>query len=136
MLEIITSVNSAVNSFVWGPVMLALLVGTGIFLTFRTGWIQVRRFGYIMKNTVGSLFRKSDKDHGNNLSPFQAVTTALAGTVGTGNIAGVTGAIFTGEMCIRDRYITIVFSGCQVFFLDTSFFFFSCSSAAWISLYP
>ena len=51
MLEIITSVNSAVNSFVWGPVMLALLVGTGIFLTFRTGWIQVRRFGYIMKNT-------------------------------------------------------------------------------------
>ena len=96
MLEIITSVNSAVNSFVWGPVMLALLVGTGIFLTFRTGWIQVRRFGYIMKNTVGSLFRKSDKDHGNNLSPFQAVTTALAGTVGTGNIAGVTGAIFAG----------------------------------------
>ena len=47
MLEIITSVNSAVNSFVWGPVMLALLVGTGIFLTFRTGWIQVRRFGYL-----------------------------------------------------------------------------------------
>jgi AGCS family alanine or glycine:cation symporter len=56
----------------------------------------VRWFGYIMKNTVGSLFRKSDKDHGNNLSPFQAVTTALAGTVGTGNIAGVTGAIFVG----------------------------------------
>ena len=56
----------------------------------------IRDSGYIMKNTVGSLFRKSDKDHGNNLSPFQAVTTALAGTVGTGNIAGVTGAIFTG----------------------------------------
>ena len=74
--------------------MLALLVGTGIFLTFRTGWVQVRRFGYIMKNTVGSLFRKSEADHGSNLSPFQAVTTALAGTVGTGNIAGVTGAIF------------------------------------------
>ncbi len=96
MLEIITSVNSAVNSFVWGPVMLALLDGTGIFLTIRTGWLQVRRFGYSMTTTVGSLFRKSDKDHGNNLSPFQAVTTALAGTVGTGNIAGVTGAIFTG----------------------------------------
>ena len=96
MMEIITTVNSAINGFVWGPIMLALLVGTGIFLTCRTGWVQVRKFGYIMKNTVGSLFRKSDKDHGSNLSPFQAVTTALAGTVGTGNIAGVTGAIFVG----------------------------------------
>ena len=96
MLETITNVNKLVNGFVWGPVMLALLVGTGIFLTCRTGWVQVRWFGYIMKNTVGSLFRKQEKDHGNNLSPFQAVTTALAGTVGTGNIAGVTGAIFAG----------------------------------------
>ena len=98
MIETITSINSTINGFVWGPIMLALLVGTGVFLTFRTGWIQVRWFGYIMKNTVDSLFRKSDKaeDKGNNLTPFQAVTTALAGTVGTGNIAGVTGAIFVG----------------------------------------
>lgn len=96
MLETITAINSALNGFVWGPIMLALLVGTGIYLTFRTGWIQVKHFGFIMKNTVGSLFRKTEKDHGNNLSPFQAVTTALAGTVGTGNIAGVTGAIFVG----------------------------------------
>ena len=96
MLEMITAVNSAVNGFVWGPVMLSLLVGTGVFLTFRTGWVQVRRFGYIMRNTIGTLFRRSDSDHGSNLSPFQAVSTALAGTVGTGNIAGVTGAIFVG----------------------------------------
>ncbi len=98
MLETITNINSAINGFVWGPIMLALLVGTGVYLTFRTGFIQVRRFGYIMKNTVGSLFTKKDgdKDHGSNLSPFQAVTTALAGTVGTGNVAGVTGAIFVG----------------------------------------
>jgi len=96
MLEMITTVNSAINNFVWGPIMLALLVGTGVFLTFRTGWIQVRWFGYIMKNTVGSLFTKKDKDSGENLTAFQAVTTALAGTVGTGNIAGVTGAIFVG----------------------------------------
>ena len=96
-LEMVELVNGKLNSFVWGPIMLVLLVGTGIFLTFRTGWIQVRWFGYIMKNTVGSLFSKSGKkDHGSNLSPFQAVTTALAGTVGTGNIAGVTGAIFAG----------------------------------------
>lgn len=96
MLDIVTSVNNTINGFVWGPIMLALLVGTGVFLTVRTGWVQVRWFGYIMKNTIGTLLRKSDKDHGANLSPFQAVTTALAGTVGTGNIAGVTGAIFVG----------------------------------------
>ena len=96
-LEMVTLVNGKINDFVWGPIMLALLVGTGVFLTCRTGWVQVRRFGYIMKNTVGSLFsKKNDRDHGSNLSPFQAVTTALAGTVGTGNIAGVTGAIFIG----------------------------------------
>lgn len=96
-LEIVTLVNGKINDFVWGPIMLVLLVGTGIFLTCRTGWMQVRWFGYIMRNTVGSLFsKKGRKDHGSNLSPFQAVTTALAGTVGTGNIAGVTGAIFAG----------------------------------------
>ncbi|MBQ8585238.1 MAG: sodium:alanine symporter family protein [Butyricicoccus sp.] len=97
MLETITSINSALNSFAWGPIMLALLVGTGVYLTARTGWIQVRWFGYIMKNTVGSLFsKKKSYADGSNLTPFQAVTTALAGTVGTGNIAGVTGAIFVG----------------------------------------
>ena len=96
-LEIFTKVERSINDFVWGPIMLALLVGTGVFLTFRTGWVQVRWFGYIMRNTVGSLFsKKNQRDHGSNLSPFQAVTTALAGTVGTGNIAGVTGAIFIG----------------------------------------
>ncbi len=95
-MELVMKINSAVNSFVWGPIMLALLVGTGIYITVRTNFMQVRRFGYILKHTVGSLFQKSDKNHGNNLSPFQAVSTALAGTVGTGNIAGVTGAIFAG----------------------------------------
>ena len=93
----IESVNGALNSFAWGPLMLLLLVGTGIYLTVRVNWLQVTHFGRILKNTVGTLFKKQDsKDHGANISPFQAVTTALAGTVGTGNIAGVTGAIFTG----------------------------------------
>lgn len=98
MLETITNINGVLNSFAWGPIMLALLVGTGIYLTIRTGFIQVRWFGYIMKHTVGSLFAKDKKkeDTGENLTAFQAVTTALAGTVGTGNIAGVTGAIFVG----------------------------------------
>ena len=93
----VEAVNGAVNSFAWGPLMLLLLVGTGVFLTVRVHWLQVTHFGRILKNTVGSLFQKKEsKDHGANISPFEAVTTALAGTVGTGNIAGVTGAIFTG----------------------------------------
>ena len=96
VIKIIEDVNNVLNSFAWGPIMLILLVGSGIFLTVRTRCIQVTRFGWIMKNTVGKLFRKNSKDHGANLSPFQAVTTALAGTVGPGNIAGVTGAIFIG----------------------------------------
>ena len=95
-LEIVELVNGKINDFVWGPIMLVLLVGTGVYLTCRTGWVQVRWFGYIMKNTVGSLFTSRQKKDGSNLTPFQAVTTALAGTVGTGNIAGVTGAIFAG----------------------------------------
>ena len=70
MLQTITSVNSAINSFVWGPVMLALLVGTGVFLSFKTGFIQVKWFGYILKNTVGGLFRKdANNSDGNNLTP-------------------------------------------------------------------
>lgn len=96
MLEMVTKVNSVLNSFAWGPIMLALLVGTGVYLSARTGFIQVRWFSYIMKNTVGSLFSKKEKDSGVNLTAFEAVTTALAGTVGTGNIAGVTGAVFVG----------------------------------------
>ena len=96
MLETITKINGVLNNFAWGPVMLALLIGTGVFLTFRTGWVQVRWFGYAMKNTVGSLFKKKSEETGENLSAFQAVCTAMAGTVGTGNIAGVTGAIFVG----------------------------------------
>ena len=94
----VESVNNAVNSFAWGPLMLLLLVGTGVYLTVRVHWLQVTHFGRILKNTVGTLFRKDKKakDNGANISAFEAVTTALAGTVGTGNIAGVTGAIFTG----------------------------------------
>lgn len=98
MLAQIEAINSAVNSVVWGPIMLILLVGTGIYLTIRTRGLQARRFGFILRSTIGSLFAKDKKKSGSehNLTPFQAVSTALAGTVGTGNIAGVTGAIFVG----------------------------------------
>jgi len=97
MTATIKQINTVLNDFIWGPVMLALLVGTGIYLTVRTGWIQIRFFRYIMNNTVGKVFKRTgEKSDSTNLSAFQAVTTALAGTVGTGNIAGITGAIFAG----------------------------------------
>ena len=95
-LEIVELVNGKLNDFAWGPIMLALLIGTGVYLTIRTRCLQVTKFGYIMKNTIGSLFSKKNKGDGKNLTAFQAVSTAMAGTVGTGNIAGVTGALFVG----------------------------------------
>ena len=94
-MELITKINDAVNGFVWGPVMLVLLVGTGIFLSVGTGFVQFRRFGYAMKNTLGRIFEKTKAGDG-EITPFQAVSTALAATVGTGNIVGVTTAIIMG----------------------------------------
>jgi len=79
----------------WGPWMVVLLVGTGIYLSARVGFIQFSKFGYAMKNTVGKLLKKQTAGEG-EVTPFQALTTALAATVGTGNIAGVTGAIAVG----------------------------------------
>ena len=86
---------TAVDDFAWGPWMLVLLIGTGIFITARSGFVQFRKFGYAMKNTLGKVFSKKKAGKG-EVTPFQAMTTALAGTVGTGNIVGVTGAIFIG----------------------------------------
>ena len=83
------------NGIAWGPWMLVLLVGTGIYLSVRVGFIQFGKFGYVMKNTIGKVFNKQTAGEG-EVTPFQAVTTALAATVGTGNIAGVTGAIAVG----------------------------------------
>lgn len=94
-MDAIIQINSAINGFVWGPVMLVLLVGTGLYLSIATGFVQFRKFGYAMKNTIGKVFHKAEAGHG-EITPFQAVTTALAATVGTGNIAGVTGAIVLG----------------------------------------
>ena len=84
-----------VNSFAWGPIMLVLLVGTGVYLSIRVGFIQFTRIGYWMRNTFGKIFKRQQAGDG-EVTPLQAVTTALAATVGTGNIAGVTGAIVAG----------------------------------------
>ena len=83
------------NGIAWGPWMLVLLVGTGVYLSVRLGFLQFRKFGYAMRNTAGRIFHKQEAGSG-EVTPFQAVATALAATVGTGNIAGVTGAIAVG----------------------------------------
>lgn len=97
-MDIIMQINSKVNNIVWGPVMLILLVGTGIYFSFRLKFLQVSKFGFIMRNTLGKALKRSDaKKAGKGaITPFQAMSTALAGTVGTGNIAGVATAIASG----------------------------------------
>ncbi|WP_197068307.1 alanine/glycine:cation symporter family protein [Candidatus Soleaferrea massiliensis] len=97
IVEMITKANGVLNDFIWGPFMLVLLVGTGVYLTFRTGFFQISKFGTVMKNTIGTLFSRKKKDKSDqNLTPFQAVSTALAGTIGVGNIAGIATAIVMG----------------------------------------
>ncbi len=96
-MEIISKVNTAVNNVVWGPIMLAILIGTGLFLSTSLGFVQFRKFAYMMKNTILGVFSKQQhaKDE-SGVSPFQAVATAMAGTIGTGSIAGIATAIGTG----------------------------------------
>ena len=83
------------DDIAWGSVVLCLLVGVGLILTISTRFLQFRKFGYAMRNTLGKVFKKQEAGHG-EVTPLQALTTALAATVGTGNIAGVTGAIVIG----------------------------------------
>ncbi len=95
MVEKIASINQVVNGFIWGVPAMICIIGVGLLLSVRTRFIQIRKFGVAMKNTVGKIFDKTQAKDG-SMSPFQAVCTALAGTVGTGNIAGVAGAIALG----------------------------------------
>ena len=98
-MEIITQVNNSINGFVWGMFGLVLLIGTGILMTCSTGFFQVTRLGHWFKKTLGSMFTKkvmAHTDEKGTISPFQALCTALAATVGTGNIAGVAAAICVG----------------------------------------
>ena len=101
MLETITNANGFVNGIVWGPAGLALLFCTGLIMSLRTGFFQFGHFGYWMKNTIGAIFtnknitahtEKEDKA----ISQFQRLCTALAATIGTGNIVGVATAIISG----------------------------------------
>lgn len=95
MIEIITRVNQVVNNFIWGLPAMVCILGVGLLLSVRTNFLQIRKFPYAIKTTLGRIFKNKDASDG-TMTPFQAVCTALAGTVGTGNIAGVAGAIAIG----------------------------------------
>lgn len=94
-METLGTILEKVDAFVWGPVMLILLVGTGIFLTIRTGFLSWRNLGYAIKRTLSKEARKKGNGEG-DISPFSALTTALAATIGTGNIVGVATAMVAG----------------------------------------
>lgn len=95
MQQIVADINGAINNVVWGIPMLVLLIGAGLFLSFRTKFVQFRKFGAAMRETLGKVFHKHQAGEG-AVTPFQAMTTALAATVGTGNISGITFAVTLG----------------------------------------
>ena len=94
-MEIIAKINTLINEIVWGLPAMVCIAGEGIYLTIGTGFIQVRKFPYAIAQIFGRLFDRKEAGKG-SISPFQAVCTALAGTIGTGSIAGVAGAIAIG----------------------------------------
>ncbi len=101
MVEMITNVNSAINGFVWGIPMLVLLVGTGILMTVLTKFFQLSHIGHWFKNTIGGIFHdkhitKHTEKEDQSISQFQSLCTALAATIGTGNIVGVSSALIAG----------------------------------------
>jgi alanine or glycine:cation symporter, AGCS family len=95
MIEQLAAWNDWINGYVWGAPLIILLMGTGVFLTIVTGAVQFRYLPFAMKEVLGKVFQKGAAGPG-DVSPFQAVATALASTVGVGNIAGVATAISIG----------------------------------------
>ena len=95
MINLVTQINYKINGFVWGIPMMVLILGVGVYLTIICGFPQFRHFVHIMKNTLGKALEKTETKAG-AVSPFKAMCTALAASIGTGNIAGVSGAIAIG----------------------------------------
>ena len=115
MLQTIEAVNSAVNNFIWGVPAMICIIGVGLYLSIRTRFLQIRKFPYAIKTTIGRVFRKREASDG-AMTPFQAVCTALAATVGTGNIAGVAGAIaIGGPGAVFWRWISAALGMCTKF---------------------
>lgn len=104
--DILKSVNDVVNEFVWVKVGLLLLIGTGILMTILTNFFQITHLRHWVKKTMGGIFKKDahNKKEAGSVSQFQAMCTALAATIGTGNIAGVSAAIVLGD--------PVPYSGC------------------------
>lgn len=116
MLHTIESVNSVINDFIWGVPAMICIIGVGLYLSIRTRFLQIRKFGYAIQTTIGRMFRKKKASDG-ALTPFQAVCTALAATVGTGNIAGVAGAIaIGGPGAVFWMWISAILGMCTKFF--------------------
>ena len=115
MLQIIETINTAVNNFIWGVPAMVCIFGVGPYLSIRTGFLQIRKFPYAIRTTLGRIFRKRSASDG-AITPFQAVCTALAATVGTGNIAGVAGAIaIGGPGAIFWMWVSALFGMCTKF---------------------
>ncbi len=96
MIESLLELNDAVNAVVWGPPFLILLVGTGVYLTIRLNFFQFTHFKLSWEQSFGRYFSKEAEDEGGVLSSFQAISSAMAATLGVGNIAGVSTALSLG----------------------------------------
>ena len=110
------TINNFLSSIVWGWPMIILLVGCGVFLTIKLNFIQIRKFNFTMKNTLLKVFVKDNDKKEGDITAFQAVSTALAATVGTGNISGVSLAIATGGPgAIFWMWFSAIFGMCTKF---------------------
>ena len=115
-MEFITQINGALNAFIWGIPAMVCIIGVGLYLSLRTRFIQIRKFPYALRCTIGRMFKKKEASDG-AITPFQAVCTALAATVGTGNIAGVAGAIaIGGPGAVFWMWISALLGMCTKFF--------------------
>ena len=116
MLSVVESINNVVNNFIWGVPAMICIIGVGLFLSIRTRFLQIWKFPYAMKVTLGRMLKKREASDG-ALTPFQAVCTALAATVGTGNVAGVAGAIaIGGPGAVFWMWVSALLGMCTKFF--------------------
>ena len=115
-MELLVKINSILNNFIWGVPAMVCIIGVGLYLSFRTGFLQIRKFPYALRCTIGRMFKKKEASDG-AITPFQAVCTALAATVGTGNIAGVAGAIaIGGPGAVFWMWVSALLGMCTKFF--------------------
>ncbi len=116
IMELLVKINSILNNFIWGVPAMVCIIGVGLYLSFRTGFLQIRKFPYALRCTIGRMFKKKEASDG-AITPFQAVCTALAATVGTGNIAGVAGAIaIGGPGAVFWMWVSALLGMCTKFF--------------------